>query len=83
MQCTPVTRVGVPVIWYICLGNPEYNNPRHQEKAIKQKKFAYQEFDSSLKDKLFAHELRAKAKEIRSPQNAKLFGTIFVTVPSS
>jgi hypothetical protein len=26
---------------------PEYNNQLHQEKAIKQKKFAYQEFDSS------------------------------------
>jgi hypothetical protein len=64
MRRTPVTRVGVPVIWYICLGNPEYDNPRHQEKAIKQKKFSYWEFDSSPQDKLLARELRAKAKEI-------------------
>ena len=54
MRRTPVKRMGVPTIWYICLGNPDYNNPLHQEKAIKQKEFAYQEFDSSPKDKLFA-----------------------------
>jgi len=61
----PVRRDSAPRVWYICLGNPEYNNPLHQEKAIKQKEFAYQEFDSSSpKDKLLARELRAKAKEI-------------------
>jgi hypothetical protein len=59
-----VRRDGAPRVWYICLGNPEYNNPLHSEKAIKQKKFAYQEFDSSAKDKLLARELRVKAKEI-------------------
>ena len=65
MRRTPVKRMGVPTIRYIYLGNPEYNNPLHPEKAIKQKKFfAYQEFDSSPKDKLLARELRAKAKEI-------------------
>jgi hypothetical protein len=64
MRRTPVRRDGVPKVWYMCLGNPDYNIPLHQEKAIKQKKFAYQEFDSSPKDKLFALELRAKAKEI-------------------
>ena len=62
MRRTPVRRDGAPRVWYICLGNPEYNNPLHPEKAIKQKKFAYQEFDSSPKDKLLARELRAKAK---------------------
>ena len=65
MRRTPVRRDGAPRVWYICLGNPDYNNPLHQEKAIKQKEFAYQEFDSSSpKDKLLARELRAKAKEI-------------------
>jgi hypothetical protein len=65
MRRTSVQRDGAPRAWYICLGDPEYNNPRHQEKAIKQKMFAYQEFDSSSpKDKLLARELRAKAKEI-------------------
>jgi hypothetical protein len=59
-----VRRDGAPRVWYISLGNPEYNKPPHQEKATKQKKFAYQEFDLSPKDKLFARELRAKAKEI-------------------
>jgi hypothetical protein len=65
MRRTQVRRVGIPKVWYICLGNPEYNKLQHQENAIKQKKFAYHEFDSSPKDKLLARELRAKAKEIR------------------
>ena len=65
MRRTPVRRDGIPKVWYICLGNPEYNNPLHQENVIKQKKFAYHEFNSSPKDKSLAHELHAKVKEIQ------------------
>jgi hypothetical protein len=35
MRRTPVRRNdGSPRVWYICLGDPEYDNPLHQEKAI-------------------------------------------------
>jgi hypothetical protein len=66
MRRTPVRRFGVPTVWYICLGDPEYDSPLHQEKASRENTFAYQEFDpSSPKDKSLARELRMKANEIR------------------
>jgi hypothetical protein len=39
----------------ICLGQPEYDSPMHQEKATREKMFDYQVFDpSSPKDKSLA-----------------------------
>jgi hypothetical protein len=49
MRRTPVRRTCVPnKVLYICLGESEYDNPLNHEKAIREKMFAYHEFDPTF-----------------------------------
>jgi hypothetical protein len=68
MRRTPVRRTCVPnKVLYICLGESEYGNPLNHEKAIREKMFAYHEFDPTFpKDTSLGLELvRTNANEIR------------------
>jgi hypothetical protein len=43
IRTTTVRQRGTPQTWYICLGNPTYDNPLHQQNAIKNKEYTYME----------------------------------------
>jgi hypothetical protein len=64
IRTTPVRQPGTPLTWYISLGDPQYNKPVHQLKAIKEKKFAYMEYRHSPQDDALRRELRTLSKKI-------------------
>jgi hypothetical protein len=64
VRTTPVRQPGTPLTWYICLGDPQYNKPVHQLKAIQKKQFAYMEYHRSPQDNALRRELRTLSTKI-------------------
>lgn len=55
---------GHPSFWVMCLGDPKYNNPTHQWKAMSCGEYSVSVFRMSPKQVHLRRELRAMAKKI-------------------
>jgi len=64
LRTTRKWQKGQPSFWVMCLGDPKYNNPTDQWKAMASGAYSFVEYQMSPKQVQLRRELRAAAKEI-------------------